>query len=341
VLGYEQKLWPHSPGLLRRIVRKNFEWQWSLGCFDEGRGKLIETLTPQGSPDVRERYIDNGHPYWCMQSYAFLSLPDDDPFWTDEEEPLPVEKETFLTRFEGPRMLLIGTKRSGHVRWVHANTVPRRDYYRDKYSKFAYSSCFAFNSLNEAGRVPWDQALVLRDKKSGSVTGRKSVIEGRLLDEGVETRWTAELLDVGFEIRTVIHLDDEFEHHQHEIRCLGELPAGLEILEGSYALGLEEDEAVEEHRLENGLLLSRRNGMAVAVWLGEGYEQVRAVGDFDQVDPSPVNLLCPRMQVITCSVDITQPVLRVASMYYASPKPLPVRELGRRAAELLARWGSS
>ncbi|MEA2735338.1 MAG: hypothetical protein QOE14_1789, partial [Humisphaera sp.] len=34
VLGYREKLWPHSPGLLRAIVRKQLEYHWGLGCYD-------------------------------------------------------------------------------------------------------------------------------------------------------------------------------------------------------------------------------------------------------------------------------------------------------------------
>ena len=34
VMGYREGLWPHSPGLLRTIVRKQLEFHWNLGCYD-------------------------------------------------------------------------------------------------------------------------------------------------------------------------------------------------------------------------------------------------------------------------------------------------------------------
>ena len=41
VMGYREGLWPHSPGLLRAIVRRQLEYHWGLGCFDEQRGQWI------------------------------------------------------------------------------------------------------------------------------------------------------------------------------------------------------------------------------------------------------------------------------------------------------------
>src|SRR5688572_12052317 len=164
VLGYEMGLWPHSPGLLKRIVRTNLQWWWEMGAYDEKLGKLRETMTPVGSPDVTEAYIDNGHPYWCMQAFSMFAIPASDPFWTAEEEPLPVEKGDYAIRFEGPKMLVTGTKSSGQVKWALAHNFTRREYYRDKYVKFVASSHFPFNVMQVKGRVPWDQALVIREK---------------------------------------------------------------------------------------------------------------------------------------------------------------------------------
>src|SRR5687767_2219518 len=63
LLGYEMKLWPHSPGLLRRIVRTHIQWWWDIGAYDERLGKLREPLTPDGTMAATDPYIDNGHPY--------------------------------------------------------------------------------------------------------------------------------------------------------------------------------------------------------------------------------------------------------------------------------------
>ncbi|CAN5679737.1 hypothetical protein BH20ACI3_BH20ACI3_10990 [soil metagenome] len=57
VEAYAQGLWPHSPGLLHAIVRRNLEFHWRLGAFDKERGKLRENFTPHGSHNIREMYI--------------------------------------------------------------------------------------------------------------------------------------------------------------------------------------------------------------------------------------------------------------------------------------------
>ena len=68
VLAYDQGLWPHSAGLLKRIVRGNFE-VLKLGAFDEAHGKLRRCCTLEGSRAICESYVDNGHPYWeCRHS---------------------------------------------------------------------------------------------------------------------------------------------------------------------------------------------------------------------------------------------------------------------------------
>ena len=76
VLAYSQGFWPHSPGLLRAIVRRNLEFFWNAGAFDRDLGKLREPLSAEGTREIRESYIDNGHPYWGMQAFALL-----DPGW--------------------------------------------------------------------------------------------------------------------------------------------------------------------------------------------------------------------------------------------------------------------
>ena len=173
VLAYEQGLWPHSPGLLRAIVRRNIEYFWSQGAYDAAHGKLRATLTPEGSDSIRESYIDNGHPYWCMQAFALFLIPRSDPFWTAPEDRLPVEAADFDERFDGTRMRLTGNSRSGEVRWYQGSAPA---HYGDKYSKLSYSSHFPFGIARSDDMTAPDQALVFIDTRSG-VVGRP--LEGR------------------------------------------------------------------------------------------------------------------------------------------------------------------
>ncbi len=208
LLGYEQGFWPHSPGLLRRIVRKSLEAHFAMGAFDETLGKLRETYTPDGTVDVKEAYVDNGHPYWAMQVFTMFAIPPGDPFWSAPEELLPIEKADYTIRFPGPRMLVVGNKDSGQVKWMQARNIAKKPYYRDKYDKFVYSSHFPFNVViidkRPAGladqAIPIDQTLVFCSKDGLNTAGRTGVKDGSLLDDGIETKWWSQLGNLRFQI---------------------------------------------------------------------------------------------------------------------------------------------
>mgnify|MGYP000305578100 FL=1 len=39
---------------------------------------------------MSEQYNAPGSPYWAMKAFAFLSLPDEHPFWKTEAAPFPI-----------------------------------------------------------------------------------------------------------------------------------------------------------------------------------------------------------------------------------------------------------
>ncbi len=205
ILGYRENLWPHGPGMLRRIVRKAIEYHWSIGCYDEQRGKLRQTYSKDGTIEVCENYVDNGHPYWAMMTFSsLLAIPKDDPFWTAPEAPLPVEKADFTVSFAGPKMLVSGCQRTGEVKWLQSQQSPKRDYFRDKYIKLVYSSHFPFNTTSDKTHIPPDQTLVFRRSDNGVCAARavKGVTGAKLRDNAIETHWFATLDDWKFEVLT-------------------------------------------------------------------------------------------------------------------------------------------
>lgn len=320
VEGYRQGLWPHSPGLLRRICRLSIDWERRTGCFDEQRGKLIEIYSPNGTPFMREPYVDDGHPYWTMQGYSFLGIPSNDKFWTDAEEPLPIEKDDFVTRFEGPRFLLVGSKRSGQVKWIHSQTMARREPYRDKYFKLGYSSHFFFNVIQEKDRVPWDQTVVLRDRASGACYGRSNIKSGELTKDGYHTIWIIPVDGKDVQIDTTTRIEGEFEHRTHVITAPADFEHGnFEILEGSYALGLNENDHVWQDRYENWQAISGKTGQIMSWNLG-GYSGIELTQSFGQQEPK-VNVIYPQFAINTLHVPMTANEMKLVSLHYASPKP--------------------
>ena len=262
VLAYSQGLWPHSPGLLRAIVRRNLEYFWSRGAYDPKTGRLLESLTPAGSRAVCEPYIDNGHPYWCMQAFAFFLIPRNDPFWTAPEEPLPVEAVDFDERFEGAKMRLTGNARTGEVRWYQGSLAP---HYHDKYGKVAYSTHFAFGIASSEDRLAQDQALVFIEPKTGRMARRSAVERTALTTSGLDVDWIAELDGLRFRIATSIRLDHGREVRRHVIAAPPEaLQRGIEVLEGSYALGLPAGEEFVQEKRGEALIVRSSLGVVAA-----------------------------------------------------------------------------
>jgi hypothetical protein len=315
ILGYREGLWPHSPGLLRAIVRRQLEYHWSLGCYDAEKGKLRESFTRDGTGVTREPYVDNGHPYWTMLGFAFFGIKADDPFWTAAEEPLPVEKGDFVEKFDGPKFLLSGTKRTGEVRWVMSQNAAKREPYRDKYSKFSWSSHFGFNSINDKERVPADQALVFRNIETGACATRApaGVTAGKLLDDGVGTSWFAQLGDWKIEVVSRVRIVGEFEERTHRITAPAEAVGKVEIVEGSRAKPVDGPELVH-------------------LWPIRGYDRV------ETATLDMANLLYAKVSFQQAIGKLTGPQVTVALISYASPKPPATDEVMRRGEELKSAW---
>lgn len=337
VLAHAQKLWPQSPNLLRRIVRGNMDYFWQQGAFDESLGKLRETLAPDGTPAVREPYVDNGHPYWGMQAFALYSIPRSDPFWEVPEEPLPVEQKDFQTSFKGTRMMLVGTQRSGQVRWLHGSGYFAHPEYSDKYGKFSYSSHFPFNISPENNLCTWDEMLVFHNIETGVLGARAGQERGELLPDGVVQAWWAELEGIRIRVTSRIQLVGEFERRRHVVEIPDEsVHLRIDAVEGSYPLGLGRGESAERQDLSHGVSLrTPGNGALLAGFNVNGYDRINVTESFGKDASGPVNLISPRMAVITLRAPLRAGRNVLESMHYASPNPLPRQEIIRQAMNLM------
>ena len=162
LMAYRAGCWPHSPGLLRRLVGRHLRWYVDRGAV-RADGTLRQELTAGGNPAVRETYISTGATYWAMLAFAGLwALPDDDPLWSAPEEPLPVERGDFVRVFQQPGWLLTGTQASGQVQRYNAGAT---GHYPAKYDKFVYASGAPFNVGLADGAPGPDSMLCLTDAR--------------------------------------------------------------------------------------------------------------------------------------------------------------------------------
>jgi hypothetical protein len=306
VLAYTEGLWPHAPGLLRAIVRRNLDYFWSNGAYDTAHGKLRETLTPSGSASVRESYIDNGHPYWCMQAFALFLIPRTDPFWTLPEERLPVETQDFDESISGTQMRLVGNSRSGEVRWYQGSIDP---HYGDKYAKLSYSTHFPFGVAVSPNRAAADQELVFVDPSTGTMARRSKVERTLVTAFGVAIHWLAELDGLSFRVETTIGLDEGREIRRHKITApAAAVDRGIEVREGTYALGLAKgEEPVREKR-----------GSAVVIRSSLGSVAAR-MPNASVVVVEGENIAYARTAILQSRVVITKEETLLESTVFATP----------------------
>ncbi len=313
VLAYQQKLWPHSPGLLRRIVQQNILYHASIGGFDVEAGKLRETYTPEGSPAIKESYIDGGHPYWGMQAFAFWRIPDGDPFWTAPEEPLPIEKSDYAIALPEPGLLLAGRRSSGQVRVFNARSTKPDAHYRDKYNKLEYSSHFCFAATHDPAHATLDNVMALRNTSTGETAVRGDITSTEMDTEKIEIEYAIKLGPVTAQVRTQIQHLGEFEARIHNVQCSGGPLEGIELVEGGSAFA--QGPVYPDAHLKTWSLKG---------WVKSGSEE--ATGS--------VLFAKHQVQVLIAPA---QPKLYLASLRYQSPKAMPKDKVDGEAAQLLAR----
>ncbi|MFC1619595.1 DUF2264 domain-containing protein [Candidatus Neomarinimicrobiota bacterium] len=143
---------PLSPGLSRRLCSQSLKYFWENDFFNDD-GTIPLGWTGRFTL-MAERYSGPCSPLWLNKVFSTLLMPEDHPFWTAAEEPLPIEEADYCIHHKVPGFLVQGHRETGHVQlinqgsdaYVNATTdwkTPASDF---QYSKFAYSSHF-FNDL--------------------------------------------------------------------------------------------------------------------------------------------------------------------------------------------------
>jgi hypothetical protein len=229
--AYRLGAWPHSPGLLRRIVGRHLRWYLDRGAL-RGDGTLRQSLTAGGSLAVRESYISTGAVYWAMLAFGALwALTPDDPFWTAEEQPLPAEQVSFVRALQQPGWLLVGG-RNGVQRFVAGST----GHYPAKYDKFVYATAAPFNVGLAEGAPGPDSMLCLTD---GREIGHRSGSQRWALDEAgwLRMRYHQQLGGGSHAIDTTIVVRGDLHIRAHRITLDPAARAPIGAIEGCGPLG--------------------------------------------------------------------------------------------------------
>ena len=208
------------PSVQKGIAGRNIRWFKPERICDGSGVQSIGYAYP--NLHMAENYNAPGSPYWSLKSFAFLSLPEDDGFWSLEEEDIPSAADGSIRAVGAGDMLV--QRGDGDVVLYPCGARPEHPMSQApaKYSKFAYSTRFGFSvarsqrSLEEAAPDSMLAFVVGADKThSGVVLVRDGVASYELSAGGCAMRscWSPW---PGIEVETEIEpLPDGSGHVRH------------------------------------------------------------------------------------------------------------------------------
>lgn len=179
---------PFSPAVLKGLVVRNvLAWDRRRIC-DNGGVLTIGYHYP--NLHMAESYNAAGSSMWCLMAFACLALPADDPFWSVGPAPLP-ELPALAPALGGTA--LVARDAAGEVTLYPSGRAPGHPFAQSdaKYSKFAYSSRFAFSVARSARTL--DEAApdsMLAFVIAGRVFVRDGVKDSWLDGNAVVSRWS-------------------------------------------------------------------------------------------------------------------------------------------------------
>ena len=97
---------------------------------------------------MAEQYNAPGSPYWGLKVFLLLALPDDHPFWSAEDAPLPVELTRVGVTGQPSADLLLQRLPDGQLNAYSPANYEKGDHgqFVEKYGKFVYNTRFGFSA---------------------------------------------------------------------------------------------------------------------------------------------------------------------------------------------------
>ena len=323
-------VWDQSVGMLKRLVGRHLRWYVERGAIRED-GSIMQSLTADGSIDIRERYISTGATYWAMQAFGGLwSLPDDDPFWTVAEEPLPAETEDYVKVYPQPGWVV--TANNGEVQLFNGGSVKDIG---PKYAKFAYSTLNPFN-VGMPDDIPTpDNMLSIVD---GATYGQRTKNYAYAVGEAgwLRVRWAQEMNGAAYNIDTIIVVDGAQHVRAHKVLIplasagteLGEVQP-VSAVEGGFPLGHAADETptlAGDIAWQTATLGSRMSGIANI----RGYVHSETQPGVPDVHSTHALYKLPTLTV----PDVTNGLELMCLVHNGAP----AANLAEQAAQIMGQW---
>ncbi|KAF2235254.1 hypothetical protein EV356DRAFT_445280 [Viridothelium virens] len=174
---------PLSWGVVKGLLLRNLRW-WSTQPDIFQPNGMLNIGYSYPNTYLAENYNSPQSPYWCMLAFAPLALPESHPFWSSQEEELPVTSLPHISVLKHPMHITVRTKK-GHTYLLSSGQAchyPLKAT-QAKYGKYAYSSAFPYSvptgSYTLEQFVP-DNALALSDDAGETWKMRREVLDAEI-----------------------------------------------------------------------------------------------------------------------------------------------------------------
>lgn len=301
-----------TPGRVKGLLLRNLRFWFRQPIFDRD-GVLT---VGYGYPNlvISEGYNAPGSPYWSLKCFAVLALPEDDVFWTCEEEPyMPPERfcdpECLQLICRDPENRMVTSYTSGNHAYEHMHED-------EKYEKLAYSTQFGFSVVKEAGTLnkgAFDSMLAVKRAGHDLWHARSGYESYSLSEEQVTCLWRPV---EGVTVETVIRpVDGNWHIRRHIIRA----EYALEMAEAAFAVPKDRPGKRPCDRVRSSLLEAEDRA---AAWGPFGSTAVFAVKGYDRgiiVNPEAnTNMMAPRTVLPTLFTGMDAGSKELICVVYAS-----------------------
>ena len=205
---------PFPMGVMKGIISRNLEWWMNQPIFDNGNVLSVGYTYPNAN--MAEQYNAYGSPYWALKTFLILALDDEHEFFKAEALPLPALDSVHAI----PQANMVVQRVGGYVvaltsgQWAKWNPT----HCAEKYSKFAYSSRYAFSvprSVAALAQAGCDSMLAF--VRDGMVCVRRKCDEHSIdADGNVYSKWSP---FKGVTVETVLTPTKDGHIRKHTVEC--------------------------------------------------------------------------------------------------------------------------
>jgi hypothetical protein len=256
------------PGQARRIASGSLKYFWEHGCL--GENHLLNIGYWGANASIAESYLYYGDPYWANQGLACLLIPENNPFWTAVEEPIPADGAGGKLAVPGAQFTIRISPIDGEGRLFPVGqpfAMERKRWQTGaKYDQHGYSSYLGFCVLGEdgpdigAGRSGYSfdgTNWFYRERSKSILVGNDHLISSYSLKPVSEKDSIP--LGNGNEIitHTIVGIDGEIYIFWHNY------PSPIYMYLGGYGISVNPDQKPDIEKTKDNILLHGGNFYSV------------------------------------------------------------------------------